>query len=113
MPQLKYGVNHADVYPRELWYAVGVFDGLARDFLGKPIVITSLNDGRHGTNSRHYLGLALDVRTRNLTGGEATVLFEKAKQILDPQGYDTVLETDHIHCEFDPKADERFLRHTE
>ena len=30
-----------------------------------PIVVTSIDDGKHSTNSKHYKGEALDIRTHN------------------------------------------------
>lgn len=110
MPTFKRTSNYGHEYRQEVWYAIGVFEGVSREFLGKPVIITSLKDGTHKENSLHYKGLAFDVRTRNMTGGEAKTLFENVKLILDPQGYDTVFEGDHIHCEFDPKLGEEWAR---
>jgi hypothetical protein len=92
-------------------------DALSRELLGKPLVVTSLNDGGHKEGSLHYQLKALDARTRHLTPAEGALLLDKAKAILDPQGYDTITEGQgtpgstgsHIHFEFDPKAGEVFI----
>jgi hypothetical protein len=113
MPVFKPEVNLAPEYPKEVWYAIGVFDSLVRELADTQCVITSLNDGTHGQNSKHYQSLAFDVRTKNLYEQQAKDVCTKAKLILDPQGFDTVWEVDHIHCEYDPKAGELFIRKTD
>lgn len=67
---------------------------------GAELVITSGTDGKHGTHSLHYKGLALDFRTWNLNGRETEVTAELKKEL--GEEYDVVLEGDHIHCEWDP-----------
>jgi len=66
-------------------------------------VITSGSDGKHSKNSLHYKGLALDFRTRDIK----TVIYRKliAQEIRDALGsdFDVVVESDHIHVEFDVK----------
>lgn len=44
-----------------------VLDGLARHRRGLPdqLVITSIYDGKHSPNSRHYRGEAIDLRSKN------------------------------------------------
>ena len=68
---------------------------------GAELVITSGSDGKHGQNSLHYKGLALDFRIWNLGGAESDVLPE-LKAALGPE-YDVVLEGDHFHVEYDPE----------
>jgi Hedgehog amino-terminal signalling domain. len=70
------------------------------DDLGYDVTITSGTEGDHAEESFHYNGLAIDVRTRDLTQQEA----KGARSILEDalnQEYDVVLEKDHIHIEFD------------
>lgn len=72
----------------------------------KKLTVTSIVDGVHSTNSLHYSGLAVDLRTNDLPGGP---LGDKAKlataRLQDELGneYQVILEKDHIHVEFDPK----------
>ena len=63
-------------------------------------VITSANDSKHGPNSLHYKGQALDLRTRHLNGQGLQSVYHKLKESLGEQ-FDVVLEADHIHIEFD------------
>ena len=65
-------------------------------------VITSASDGKHGPNSLHYKGQALDLRTRHLNGQGLQAVYLKLKESLGEQ-FDVVLESDHIHVEWDPK----------
>ena len=66
-------------------------------------VITSANDSKHGPNSLHYKGQALDLRTRHLNGQGLQAVYHKLKESLGEQ-FDVVLEADHIHLEYDPKT---------
>lgn len=70
--------------------------------LGATCIITSGSDGKHGVNSLHYKGLALDFRTRDLSPLEQQELKQMCLQDLG-KDYDVVLEEDHLHVEFDPK----------
>ena len=63
-------------------------------------VITSANDSKHGPNSLHYMGQALDLRTRHLNEQGLQAVFHKLKEALGEQ-FDVVLESDHIHLEWD------------
>ena len=66
-------------------------------------VITSANDSKHGPNSLHYMGQALDLRTRHLNGQGLQSVYHKLKESLGDQ-FDVVLEADHIHLEYQPKT---------
>ncbi len=67
-------------------------------------VITSANDSKHGPNSLHYKGQALDLRTRHMNEQGLQAVFHKLKEALGEQ-FDTVLEADHLHIEFQPKSE--------
>ena len=73
---------------------------------GHTCVITSASDSKHGPNSLHYCGKALDIRTRDLQGLVKVTLRDEIADALGPQ-FDVVLESDHIHMEFDPKEERR------
>lgn len=66
-------------------------------------VITSASDGKHGPNSLHYKGCALDLRTRHLNGQQLQAIYAELKESLGDQ-FDVVLEADHIHLEYQPKT---------
>lgn len=69
---------------------------------GVPCVITSGSDSKHGPNSLHYKGRALDLRTNSLRSEQVHPIYIALKEALGAQ-FDVVLEVDHIHLEFDPK----------
>ena len=66
-------------------------------------VITSASDGKHGPNSLHYKGQALDLRTRHINGQGLQAIYNKLKESLGEQ-FDVVLEADHFHLEYQPKT---------
>lgn len=84
---------------------------------GLPCVITSANDAKHSTTSLHYVGAAVDIRTRNIKevfshraeADQAKKADEAAREIVkklnDSLGldFDVILEKDHIHIEYQPK----------
>lgn len=70
--------------------------------ISKPFVVTSCTDGRHMKGSKHYSGYAIDIRTRHLTKREIGILVSWFTTYYDKY-YDMVVESDHIHVEYDPK----------
>lgn len=64
------------------------------------LTITSLTDGRHGIGSLHHSGDAVDLRLPMPVTRDQIV-----SQLRNALGanYDVVLESDHIHVEYDPK----------
>ena len=67
-----------------------------------PCVVTSGTDGQHGKYSKHYVGQALDFRTRDIKLELRPTLVKMVKEALG-QDFDVVLESDHLHVEYDPK----------
>ncbi len=103
---LKKGVDQRDVHPT-IWYALGLVEGIYRINAVK-LVVTSLRDGKHKEGSKHYDGLAVDLRTKNVAIGLLDAVYRSVRNVLEPYGFDVVLEKDHIHVEYDPKASERW-----
>lgn len=73
---------------------------------GIDMVITSIKDGVHKEGSKHYSGMAFDLRTK--ATGLALRLHQSVKEALSGAGFDVILEdlhgdNEHIHVEFDPK----------
>ncbi len=66
-------------------------------------VITSGTDGKHSHGSLHYVGQALDFRTRELTLEQQDRVKQELQERLGAE-YDVVLEATHIHIEFQPKG---------
>ena len=69
---------------------------------GKDAVITCGIDGKHMAGSKHYVGLAFDMRTAELAASERELVKQEIKSALGGD-YDVVLEGDHLHLECDPK----------
>jgi len=100
MIQIKPGAKVNGIQP-EMIIALMV----ANDVYSKydtPCGITEGTGGKHGTGSLHYVGLAIDIRTRNIVGGKEEFIAQQIRVNLGEQ-YDVVLESDHIHIEFQPK----------
>ncbi len=73
--------------------------------LGYDIVVTSgtegfRGDGIHGDTSLHYDGQAVDLRIRHMINDDAAKAVEQIAEALGDE-YDVVLESNHIHLEFD------------
>jgi len=109
--KLKKSVITEGVCP-QIWWVLGVLDHVYEYNYGEEFVVTSLKDGAHSTHSKHYTGEAADIRTRNFTRGEVEELYGYLRRLIDPHGFDTVLESDHIHIEWDPKSDEHWFTRT-
>lgn len=71
--------------------------------LGYRCVITSVVDSKHSRTSLHYVGFALDLRTRDVPVEKHQAICAEIAARLGPQ-YDVVLESNHIHIEFQPKV---------
>lgn len=102
---LKTGVDLRSLHP--VW---GVAYPIIKDCYaarGYPCIVTSANDGRHGPNSLHYKGKALDLRTKHVQVMDKAKLVESIRTALGAQ-FDVVFESvglsnEHLHVEFDPK----------
>ncbi len=97
---IKSGVDVRGIQP-EILLAVQEAREVYRKY-GATFVITSCKEGNHRPFSKHFEGLAIDLRTRNLDDKDKAPIAEAINRALGPQ-YDVVLESDHIHVEFDPK----------
>lgn len=69
---------------------------------GSDLVVTSAIEGTHSRASIHYTGGAVDLR-RPLDPATAQAVARDLKADLGDD-FDVVLEVDHIHVEFQPKA---------
>lgn len=77
-------------------------DNISRTAFGREAVCTSILDGKHSKDSKHYSGNAFDLRIYIYTKEQVNDFVELLKNELRPD-YDVVLEDDHIHVEYDPK----------
>lgn len=95
---LKPGVRVFAMTP-QIVLAVLVAEGIWNED-GEDMVITSVSEGRHGHTSLHYIGAAVDLRTRDISGVNNKT--EKLALALG-EDYDVVQEDTHIHIEFQPR----------
>lgn len=65
-------------------------------------IVTSCVEGEHSFASLHYTGCALDFRTRHVPEIEIDELVQEVRDALTSE-YDVVLESTHLHVEFQPK----------
>lgn len=73
-----------------------------------PPVITSGRDGKHATNSLHYKGLALDLRTNGMDSVTKLSIFGELSRTLPGKGYFVLLHPkgenkEHLHIEKNPQ----------
>ena len=100
MISMKPGVDLSLLQP-QMALATGILAIVYENYFCN-LIITSGCEGTHSEGSLHYVGKALDYRTRNIPPGQLDFLVEEAKAALGPQ-FDVVEESDHLHVEFDPK----------
>ena len=94
---IKKGVKANGIKP-EILLAIMIADPIWKG-KGQELVITSITDGTHSKESRHYIGLAVDFRTRYFTEPQKKDAFEQLKENLGPE-YIVVWHSTHIHVQF-------------
>lgn len=75
------------------------------------LVVTSCNDGTHSIGSKHWIGAAVDLRTKGLLldhMGKAR-LSRDLRERCGSRDFQTIFESpneenEHIHLEFDPQG---------
>lgn len=68
---------------------------------GKNLVITSGLEGKHCKNSRHFAGMALDLRSLNLDRNARIQVRNELAGALGREFW-ILMENDHIHVEYNP-----------
>lgn len=68
------------------------------------LIITSLNDGVHGKNSRHYKDEAIDIRSKNFNTREDKRLFRQELELVLGNRFRVLLENEgteneHFHVQ--------------
>lgn len=86
-----------------------LLDGLLRAALvfwrwGYQLVVTSLSDGTHMSNSLHYRGYAADLRSHDVRAVDVAGLMSALNRELGKE-YQLIHEVDHFHLEYDPGRD--------
>ena len=80
-----------------------VVDGVLR-LRGSECIITSVKDGKHMVGSLHDKGRAFDCRTSQFRSPNLLPqIAQECREALGPE-FDVVLETDHLHVEWDPES---------
>ena len=97
---IKPGVDVRGIQPEILLARIEAGEIFGR--YGYSCTLTSGGEGEHKVGSLHPKGQAIDLRIRHMDRRLWPVVAEELGKALGPQ-YDVVLESDHIHCEFDPK----------
>jgi len=96
---LKNGVQVLGLRP-ELLLAIMVADGVYTAN-GQELVITGITDGQHSKTSRHYLGVAADLRTRYFKADEKKKVANELRERLG-KDYLVLEESTHIHLSWKP-----------
>ena len=78
-------------------------DKLHSVYTDRVFVVTSCVDGQHKDHSRHYTGNAFDMRTWYFASDKDTKDYVDDLRVILGADYDVVLESNHIHVEFDPE----------
>lgn len=94
-------VDFTDLKPVMIFAAYRV-EGILMD-MNVECWITSARDGKHKKDSLHYVGFALDFRTKDIQPNALPDFEDEVKRALGPQ-FDVVLEVDHLHVEWDVKG---------
>lgn len=93
----------------QIWVALGIAETIYR-YNGLKMVVTSLTDSHADKPaSLHNRGLAADIRTRNVPHDLLRTVHGSLTSVLDPMGFDVVLEADHLHIEYDPRQTENWI----
>lgn len=100
MISLKTGVKMERLQP-QIILGLLVASFVYKEF-GYDTVITSLSDGIHGLSSLHYSGAAVDLRTRTVATKDISSIVNYIRSALGSD-FDVILESDHLHIEYQPK----------
>jgi len=105
--RLKPGVKLRDLSP-QIVLALYVLEGCYRKQVPEyELWLTSANDSQHSAQSFHYVGRAVDTRTKDFTGNKHQLLTDCRECLGD--NFDVLLEgegtdNEHLHTEYDPKG---------
>ena len=102
MTRLKRGVHLCGITPQMAAALVVIQSAFDYHQAGE-VVITSVSDGRHSRGSLHYQGNAFDIRTFTMDGIKQSEVVNTMSDWLGSE-FDVVLESDHIHVEWQPKG---------
>ena len=96
---LKIGVDISRLH-KTIRTKLNIIDNIFYRNTGKEAVITSTYEGSHSPGSLHYQNKAVDLRTKGLMAHIKQDILTELKMHLGGD-YDIILESTHLHCEFD------------
>tara|TARA_Y100000310_G_scaffold312514_1_gene359886 strand:- start:1701 stop:2024 length:324 start_codon:yes stop_codon:yes gene_type:complete len=82
---------------------IGIIDACHWSACEREAIITSAVDRKHKRGSKHYSGQAIDLRSGDLDAAQIANLAELLINALGDE-FDVVVESTHIHIEYDPPA---------
>ena len=94
---LKLGVDISRLRPA-MRKCLGLIEHIHFTCFNHELVITSAYEGAHMSASLHYAHLAIDIRRF----GDPDTFIQKLRAELG-RNYDIILESDHVHIEYNPK----------
>lgn len=97
-------IKSGAVVSRQVIIAAAVVNAANSLDFHQDMMITSGNDSRHMPGSKHYTDEALDFRTKTLTKTQQRALADTVQRRLG-RHYDVVLESDHLHVEYDQEEE--------
>lgn len=100
MLKIKPGVSIRGLRP-EIVFAALIVAGVFAKSGVEPVWITSGTEGKHSAGSLHYVGAALDIRLP--PPALTSDILNRLRESLGAE-FDVVLESSHIHIEFQPKT---------
>ena len=95
-------INGAHFYP-EIVKIVNTVRATAPPLKDNTVWITSGADGQHMHNSLHYANKALDFRIWNLVDASTINDWKERISLILGSDYDVIIETNHLHVEYDVK----------
>lgn len=66
------------------------------------MVVTSCTGDKHGAYSRHYQGMAVDLRSRDIPADKRTAFLAGLRKGCGPE-FKIILESDHFHMSYKPQ----------
>lgn len=97
----EYGTTGANLSPG-IAGTEGAVDSVFQGLVNRDAVVTYTRNGVHKKDSLHYVGDAIDLRTRDLTAKQRATA-TAALQLLLGDDFDVIDEGDHIHVEYQPR----------
>lgn len=99
--KIKSGVRLTGIQPQMVLAAI-ICEGVYKKY-GVEFVITSGIEGKHSGTSRHYLGFAIDARTRDFSPSDLKKVESDLKDALGDEFF-VLFEGNHFHISFKPRT---------